>query len=660
MPNFQTIFDHSQEGSRPVDAKGGHALPSGRMGALTLGALGIVFGDIGTSPLYAINEIFYGHGGVSVTPDHVLGSISLAIWALTIVVAIKYTLFVLRAHNDGEGGVFALYGLLHKYKKRRTKVMLWLLMLGAGLLFGDGIITPAISVMSAVEGLRAAAPTLSQAVIPVTVAILTCLFAFQSKGTAKVGSVFGPILIVWFFAIALLGAHQIIHAPAILKAFNPYYALALIRESGPYNTLLVLGSIMLVLTGGEAMYADLGHFGAKPIRTSWFCFVYPALLFNYLGQGAYLLSRASVMKGNLFYSLVPQIIMYPMIILATVATIIASQAMISGAFSLATQAIRLGLFPRVQILFTHKDHAGQVYVPFVNWALYIGCVVLVLTFQTSSALATAYGLAVGAVMTVTSLAMLFVARLYWNWGRLKTALSFGVLTVIDVLFLTANSLKFLEGGYVPVSIGVVLFVIMIAWKWGRKMTAAAYSSKHTMTVAELVQLHREASVFSERSVILMVPKPLRKETNNTPALLQLLWDRHGLLPRNIIFVNVIHPKMPYIHDSRYEIRVFEQRWGGGSIASVGVKFGFMEKPNVENVLEELARHEAINLPTDRHQWIVHVSQEHLVPSKRMRFVTKLLFNLFALLRQTSEPAYYYYGMGDKIQLSAEIMPVRVR
>ncbi|MDR3423465.1 MAG: KUP/HAK/KT family potassium transporter [Alphaproteobacteria bacterium] len=656
----QGLFPSPHTESRPLQAKGGPSTPHGTLAALTLGALGVVFGDIGTSPLYAINEIFFGHGNVSVTPDHVLGALSLVLWALTIVVALKYTLFVLRAHNDGEGGVFALYGLLHKFKRRNTTLVLWMLMLGAGLLFGDGIITPAISVLSAVEGLNAAAPALSYAVIPLTVLILTCLFAFQSKGTAKVGSVFGPILIVWFLAIAFLGARQIIHTPEILKAFNPLYGLALVREVGMYDTLLVLGAIMLVLTGGEAMYADLGHFGAKPIRTSWFLVVYPALLLNYLGQGAFLLSGASVAQGSLFYSLVPSVALFPMIILATVATVIASQAMISGAFSLASQAIRLGLFPRLHILYTHKDHAGQVYVPFINWALYTGCIVLVFAFRTSSALATTYGLAVSGDMTITSIAMLFIARLYWKWDVVRTVALFGVLGALDALFLVANSLKFLDGGFVPVSIGVALFMVMYAWKRGRKATSSAYTAKHTMPVSELVDLHRRSTVFSERNAILMVPKSLHSETDNTPALLQLLWDRHGILPRNLIFVHVVHPKVPYIHDNRYEIRVLERAGNGGSIVSVDIKFGFMENPNVEDVLEDLACHKEINLPIDRNQWIVHVSKEHLMVSRRLKFGTRLLFGLFAFLRQMSQSAYYYYGLGDKIQLSAEILPVRIR
>lgn len=519
-------------------------VPRGGLAALTIGAAGIVYGDIGTSPLYALDQLFFGHGGVPLTPDNVLGGISLVIWTLTVIVAAKYAIFVLRAHNDGEGGIFALYGLLHEYKNRGIALLLWSLVLGAGLLFGDGIITPAISVLSAVEGLAVATPSLGRLVIPVTIALLTALFAVQVRGTTGIGRVFGPILIAWFVVIAILGAVQIGHHPGIVAAFNPLYRLEFLRRAGSYDALLILGALMLVVTGGEAMYADLGHFGARPIRISWFAIVYPSLLLNYLGQGAYLLGNAPVAGGKLFYSLVPHGLLYPMVLLATVATIVASQALISGAFSLVSQATGLGLFPRLRTLHTHHAHAGQVYVPFVNWALYAGCIALVIGFGSSSALGSAYGLAVAGVMVITSVAMIPVARLRWNWGRVTTGLVWGPFTAINASFLLASSLKFLDGGFVPLGIGVVLSVVMATWRWGRKATFAAYSAKQTLTVAELVRLHREARFFTERTAVLMAAKPLRHETDRTPALLQMLWDRSGVLPRNLIFVEVTHRKVP--------------------------------------------------------------------------------------------------------------------
>jgi KUP system potassium uptake protein len=634
--------------------------PRGSVGALTVAATGIVYGDIGTSPLYALDQIFLSHGGVPLTHENVLGGISLVIWTLTIIVAIKYAIFVLRAQNDGEGGVFALYGLLHRHKNRGIMVCLWSLMLGAGLLFGDGIITPAISVLAAVEGLDVATPALGRAVIPVTVLLLTTLFAVQVKGTSGIGKVFGPTLFLWFIVLAVLGAHEIAHCTAILHAFNPILGLMFLRHIGLYGALLVLGALMLVVTGGEAMYADLGHFGALPIRISWFALVYPALLLNYLGQGAFLLSGAPIAGGKIFYSLVPPGLIYPMILLATAATIIASQALISGAFSLASQATRLGLFPRLKLVHTHHSHAGQVYIPFVNWTLYCGCIVLVITFGSSSALGAAYGLAVSGVMVITSSAMFPVARLCWGWGALATALLWGALTMINGSFLLASSLKFMEGGFVPFSIGIAVFIVMATWRWGRKATFAAYSKKQTMTVRELIELHRSSPFFMDRTAVLMAATPLRHETDRTPALLQLLWDRYGVLPRNLIFVEVTHRKVPYIRDDRYVVTVFDQNGQRGSIIGVELSFGFMEEPNVERALEGLARLKEIDLPTDRRQWIVHVAHENLLPARTMGLFQRLRFRLFMLLRLVSRPAFYYYGLGDEVQLSAETLPVRVR
>jgi len=626
---------------------------------LTVGAAGIVYGDIGTSPLYALDQLFFRHGGVILTQDNVFGGISLVIWTITVIVAIKYAMLVLRAHNDGEGGVFALYGLLHEYKNRGIALILWSLVLGAALLFGDGIITPAISVLSAVEGLGVAAPSLDRIVVPVTVLLLTLLFAVQIKGTTGIGKIFGPILIGWFLVIAVLGAAQIRHQPEILAAFNPLYGFAFLRRAGFYDALLILGALMLVVTGGEAMYADLGHFGAKPIRMSWFAIVYPALLLNYLGQGAYLLSGTPVAGGKLFYSLVPHEMLYPMILLSTIATIIAAQALISAAFSLASQATGLGLLPRLQVLHTHHHHSGQIYIPFINWAVYAGCIVLVITFGSSAALGSAYGLAVSGVMTITSVAMIPVARHCWNWGSTATGLVWGPLTAINACFLIASSLKFLEGGFVPLSIGVVLYAVMMTWRWGRKATSAAYSAMKTMTIAQLIQVHRDSLFFMERTAVLMADKPLRHADERTPALLQLLWDRYGVLPRNLIFVEVIHRKVPYIHENRYVVTVFDRDPNKGSIISVKLSFGFMEEPNVEGTLEGMARHHEIDLPTDQRQWIVHVSRENLLASRKMGPFGRFRFRLFMILRLVSRPAYYAYGLGDKVQLSAEVLPVRI-
>lgn len=644
--------------NRPGNAPDPAHIPKGNLASLSLGALGIVYGDIGTSPLYALDQVFSGHTGQS--QDAILGGISLVIWTITIIVAVKYAIFVMRAENDGEGGVFALYGLLHPFRAKGTRLLLWALMLGAGLLFGDGFITPAISVLSAVEGLGVATPALSGAIIPITVLLLTGLFAVQYKGTAGIGRVFGPILLLWFAVIGGLGLNQITHNPSILQAFNPIHGLRYLHQAGSHNALLVLGALMLVVTGGEAMYADLGHFGAKPIRTSWFAVVYPALLLNYLGQGAYLLGGESLAGGSLFFSLVPDGLLYPMVLLATVATIIASQALISGAFTLASQAVRLGLFPRLTMRHTHHAHAGQIYVPFVNWGLYTGCILLVVLFGSSAALAAAYGLAVAGVMVITSLAMIPVARFHWHWSVTRIALLWGGLTLVNGGFLLASTLKFMEGGFVPLTIGVMVFIVMMTWRWGRKATAAAYADRPAMTMAALVRLHRRCEVFMERNALFMSAEPLRLPTDRAPALAGLFWERYGILPRNLIFVEVTHRKAPYIHGSRYQVTVFDRDPKRGGIIGVEVMFGFMEAPNVEHVLEELARHQEIDLPPNPHQWTVHISLENLVPSRTMRWLRRARFRLFVLLRRLSLPAHDYYGLGDEVRLSAEILPVRVR
>ncbi len=637
-----------------------HKPHGGRM-ALTAGAIGVVFGDIGTSPLYAVDQIFYGPAHIAPAPDNVLGCISLVIWALTLIVSCKYAIFVLRADSDGEGGVFALYSLLHKYRDQKPyfRILLGGLMLGAGFLFGDGIITPAISVLAAVEGLKAATPMFADAIVPITIVILAFLFAFQHKGTAKVGRIFGPILIVWFGIIAVLGALQIQLHPEIVKAFNPVYAFAFLQETGARSVLLTIGALMLVVTGGEAMYADLGHFGARPIRIGWFAVVFPALILNYLGQGALLLGHPPAEGSQLFYSMVPHALLYPMVGLATLATVIASQALISGAFSLTSQAIALGLFPRIQIVHTHDAHEGQIYIPFVNWALFAGCVALVFTFRSSDSLAAAYGLAVSGVMVITSIAMIPIGTHYWRWSWPASAGLFGFFTAVNALFCGASSFKFLEGGYIPLSIGLAVFAIMRTWRWGRKATFAAYTAKRTMTMRDLLEFHRNEPAYMERIALLMTPKHLSSLDDNSPALLQLLRDRYGILPRHLIFVEVAHLKTPYIHDGRYDIKVFHKDQHS-SIIAVTLQFGFMEEPNVEAVLEEMARQHQIDLPIRENRWIVHVSVENLLPSRNMTLLGQMRLRLFSILRQMSQPAHYFYGLGDNVQLSAEIMPVRLK
>ncbi len=631
--------------------------PRGGVGPLALGALGVVFGSVGTSPLYAMDQIFRVASG---TPEHALGAASLAVWSLTIVVAVQYPLLVLRAQNDGEGGVFALYGLLHDRTDRRVRVLLWALMAGAGLLIGDGMITPAISVLSAVEGLDVAGPSFSGAVIPITLGLLVALFAIQFKGASGVGKVFGPVVLVWFAAIAALGAGQIIASPQILAAFNPLYGLEFLGRANVLDALLILGGLMLVVAGGEAMYADVGHFGRLPIRISWFAIVYPALLLNYLGQGAYAFRGDPVPGDKLFYALAPGWLLMPMVALATAATIIASQALISGAFSLVSQAIRLGLFPRLEIRHTHHAREGQIYIPVVNWMLLVGCATLVWTFGSSSALAAAYGLAVSGVMVITSVAMIPIALRQWEWSLSATALVWGPLTALNGAFLLASLLKLFEGGYVPIAVGSVAFAAMATWRWGRKAIYAAHNAKATLTMAEVVELHRSSRHYLERNALIMSPRPLRALGDRAPSLIRLIAERTGVLPRNLVFVEVIHKKTPYIHGGRYRVTVFDRNEQRGNVVGVELSFGFMEEPNVERALEDLARHQEIDLPGDPRQWIVHVMQENLLPARRNNIFKRMRLKLFQFLRQVSRPAYSYYGLGDEVQLTVEIIPVRLR
>lgn len=626
---------------------------------LSLAALGVVYGDIGTSPLYTINEIFFGHARAHITRMDVLGSISLVIWALTIVISFKYIVFVLRADNDGEGGVFALYGLLNRLTKKNKAIIFTLLMIAAGLLFGDGIITPAISVISSVEGLRVATPLLSPFVVPATILILTALFAIQNKGTNKVGSIFGPIILIWFVAIAILGMRQIIANIQVISALNPLYALKFLFSHDLYTLFLTMGAVMLAITGGEAMYADMGHFGRTSIRLSWFFVVYPALILTYLGQGAYMLSGQAVKEGNIFYSMVPAWALLPMVIIATFATIIASQALISGAFSLVTQAISFKLLPFIKVVHTHHEHEGQIYVPFVNWSLYIGCVLLVLFFQSSDRLASAYGLAVSGVMVVTSIAMLQIAKKYWKWNAIKIILLFGPLTIIDLSFLSANSLKIIEGGYIPLSIALFILFIMTTWKWGRKKVTDVFDNYPRMTLRKLINIKKADLTIVPRSIIIMTPDPVLKMQDKIPVLKQMVWERNKVLSRDIIFVTVNITKEPHIHDNRYIVKKLYEDRAKGSIASVIINFGYMEDPDVESMLEGLARHHKINIEEDFTKWIIYVMHERISLRNNDDIMKNIRFFLFDFLHKNSYSADHYFNLGEKQPLSIESITVKI-
>lgn len=626
---------------------------------LSIATLGVVYGDIGTSPLYAIKEINNHLGANGRSPENVLGYISLVIWTLIIVIAVKYIILVLRADNEGEGGVFALFALLSRLKIKGIVFASFLLLLSVGFLLGDGMITPAISVISAIEGLGIITTAFSPYIVPITVTILLILFLIQKKGTAKIGIIFGPIIAVWFISLTLLGIAQIINQPEIFLALSPLPAIRFILSNNFRLLLLVLGSVILVITGGEALYADMGHFGKKSIRLSWFGLVFPALVINYLGQGAFLLSRQPLINHNIFYSMVPAWGLIPMVILATLATIIASQALITGAFSLITQGIHLGYLPHLKVIHTHQEHAGQIYVPFVNLSLLAGCIFLVIMFQTSSNLASAYGLAVAYVMFVTTLSVLLVARYLWQWPLLKTFLLFSPLLIIDFSLLISNSFKFLSGGYIPLVVGVSILLIMKIWHWGKRITHHKYHKYSSMTMNQLINLKRHSAVQIPKSFIVMTPYGPKKPNHKIVLLEQILLDRLGLIPKHLTFVTIVIHKVPYFQNNRFNIIHFYDDPEKGSITSIRINYGFMENPRVERELLQLANRSDTHIDRDRKQWLVHVATMRFFVSPETKFLTKLKLRFYQLMYKNSQSADQYFDLGKDTKLSVEVLPVKL-
>lgn len=625
---------------------------------LVLGALGVVYGDIGTSPLYAINEIFFGHAMSHFTRMDVIGGISLVFWALTLVVAIKYVFLVLRADNDGEGGVFSLYSLIAELPKS-SPILLGLLVIAAGLLYGDGIITPAISVISAVEGMRILTSTLEPYIIPITIAILTGLFAIQKNGTHKVGKLFGPVMVIWFITIGITGILAIQHTPDILTALSPIYAYTFLTTHSLPTILFTLGSVMLVITGGEAMYADMGHFGKLPIRIGWYAIAYPALVANYLGQGAYLLSGHEIYGNNIFFSMVPHAFLAPMVVLSTCATIIASQALISGAFSLTAQAISLRLLPYLPIRHTHEAHEGQIYIPQINWALYVGAVLLVLTFQSSNRLAGAYGLAVSGVMFITTLGMITIAKRIWKWNNILTYGIFIPFAVLDGFFLLSNSLKLIEGGFIPLGIGLTIYGIIETWKWGRKHTLNTFNRQKTMTVREIIKLQRTTPNDLPRTMVFLNRTPVTTLDDHIPIQLQRYWDRNNGLPEHLVLLNVELLRVPHAPE-RLTVRQLTKRdEPTGTVTSISANFGFMEDPELEPLVRQFIRHEDVPSEQSPKQWIFRVLHERLQLHGSAHVGTKLQYMVYDFLHRNSLKADEYFGLGDDHMLTIDVCPVEL-
>jgi KUP system potassium uptake protein len=569
--------------------------------SLALGAVGIVFGDIGTSPLYTLKECFAGEHPVPVSPGNVLGVLSLIFWALTIVVTIKYVAFVMRADNRGEGGDFALMALIGRTAEagRHPLVMVFGL-IGVSLFTGDSMITPAISVLSAVEGLEVAAPALQPYVVPLALGVLVFLFTIQSHGTARVGAWFGPVTTAWFLAIGLLGLPHIIAAPSVLEAVNPLYAARFAAANGVL-AFLALGSVVLAITGAEALYIDMGHFGKRPIRLAWLALVFPALVLNYFGQGALLLSDSSAV-GNPFYRLAPGWAVYPLVGLATAATVIASQAVISGAFSLIRQAIVLDYWPRLTVRQTSEREIGQIYVPPVNWCLLGAVVVLVLGFRSSTNLAAAYGIAVTGAMVCTTAMALWVARYRWHWPWAAVGLAAVLFLSVDLALLAANALKIPHGGWFPLVVAALAFLLMTTWHTGRKIVRLRQVDS-ALSVAEFRQRMGRAVRVSGTAVFLT-----RMPGCIPPALLHNL-KHNKVVHERVVLLTVSTREIPRVADAeRIEIEDL-----GDNFWQLTVRFGFMEEPNLPAVLAECAEHGLAFEPMDTSFFI---SRETLIATEQ--------------------------------------------
>jgi KUP system potassium uptake protein len=570
--------------------------------ALTLAALGVVFGDIGTSPLYALRECFYGTHGVPATPANVLGVLSLITWALILVIAIKYVSYVMRADNQGEGGILALMALIPAtYRGPQSRgVLLALGLFGSALLYGDGVITPAVSVLSAVEGLSQATPKLTSFVVPLSVVILAGLFLVQKRGTAAVGAMFGPVMVLWFITIGAIGLKWVLDAPHVLVAANPEYAAQFFVQNR-YQGFVVLGAVFLAVTGGEALYADMGHFGAGPIRVAWFSMVMPGLLLNYFGQGALLLRDPSAAESP-FYRLVPLSMVVPFVVLATVAAVIASQALISAVFSLTRQAVQLGYSPRVEIRHTSATTIGQIYVPSVNRALAIATIALVIGFQSSSALAAAYGIAVTATMGITTILAYVVARQVWHWSRWTAGVITAVFITIDLAFFGANLLKVLHGGWVPLVIATLVFSLLSTWKTGRMVLGTRLRERAYPFDLFLKDLNRTRPHRVPGTAIFMTGSG----AGVPPTLIHNL--RHNkVLHANIVLLTVTTEDVPHVSKER----AIELEPLSAGFFRVTLRYGFMEEPSVPEAISD-AR--ARGLPIDKDDITYFLGRETLLPA----------------------------------------------
>jgi KUP system potassium uptake protein len=618
------LADHGAEGH----GQAGHGPAGTGIAALALGALGIVYGDIGTSPLYAFREAFHGHE-LEVDRTGVLGACSLVFWALIVIITFKYLLLVMRADNNGEGGILALSALLPRGTTNAAAILTAIGIFGTSLLYGDGMITPAISVLSAVEGMKIATTSVEPLVIPLAVVILTVLFLIQKRGTGGIGRVFGPIMLVWFFVIGLLGVINIAKEPTVLEALNPLLAIDFFTHYG-WNGFFALGSIFLVVTGGEALYADMGHFGRKPIQVGWFTLVLPALALNYFGQGALLIREPESIESP-FFLLGPSWAIWPLVLLATAATVIASQALISGAFSLTVQAMHLDYFPRVEVRQTSDHHIGQVYVPIVNWLLMIACIGLVIGFRTSSNLAAAYGIAVTLTMAITTVLFMAIAEQRWGWSKLK-ARAIGVpLLVIDLAFVAAQIIKIPNGGWFALLVGAGQFTMMMTWRRGRQVVAANIK-RGEMPITQFAESLSDESIARVPGTAVY----LFKDAGATPPALLVNLRHNHVLHKAVVLVSVKTSSAPRIpEESRAEVtKVAQDIW------QVLLTFGFTDDPNVP---AELARLASPGFSLDPSDTTYFLGRETVVatPEYGMHPIRE---ELFALQNRTATSAARFFSL----------------
>ena len=615
-----------------------------RLAVLSLTAMGIVYGDIGTSPLYSMRECFYGSHPVPVTPENVYGILSLIVWSLVIIVTVKYHVYVLRFDNRGEGGILALMGLVGAEKKRSAKVrgfVTFVGVFGAALLYGDGMITPAVSVLSAVEGLDVATPFFKPYIIPLTLVILVVLFLFQRKGTAGVGKVFGPVILVWFVLLAALGVRGIMLSPSVLKAVNPMYAFHFFRDNG-LRGFLVLGAVFLVATGGEALYADLGHFGERPIQIDWFSLVAPSLLLNYFGQGALLISQPSAAK-NPFYLLAPSWALYPLVILATFATVIASQAIISGVFSLTRQAIQLGFLPRMEVIHTSSAESGQIYLPSVNWALMLATMALVIGFKSSTHLASAYGIAVSTTMVITTLLTYFVSREVLGWSAFRATLVTSAFLVVDFAFFGANLAKIADGGWFPLLIAAVVFTVMLTWRRGREILNERLREGSLSVELFLQSLRKSAPVRVPGTAVFMT----RSDAGIPSALLHSL-KHYKVLHQHVVLLSVISAEVSQVkEEERHSVESL-----GEGLFRVVVRYGFMEEPVIPTLLEKISTPE---LRFDPAQTSYFLGRETLIVTNRPG-MAKWREHLFASMARNASSASRFFDLPPNrvVELGAQI------